>query len=144
MKNTEVLIALSVHILECPENTYGKQCEQCGHCQNPQCDWTSTRGICFGGCTAGYKGTDCQTGIIRPISYSLSQVTFFTQLRCYKDKSLCTPHAFIMCTQTDRSLFGGYTAGFKGAKLTNWYKDVSFLQSQPSDNSHIIMQKHSI
>ena len=47
----------------CPINTHGQRCQQCGHCQTPQCDWTSERGVCFDGCTAGYKGDTCKTGI---------------------------------------------------------------------------------
>ena len=47
----------------CPDNTYGQKCQRCGHCQNPQCNWSSETGICFGGCTAGYSGENCQSGI---------------------------------------------------------------------------------
>ena len=48
----------------CPLNTYGQKCQQCGHCENPQCDWASETGACFSGCTAGYKGDNCQSGIL--------------------------------------------------------------------------------
>ena len=67
---------MSDNILACPENTYGRQCKPCGHCQNPPCTSTSETGVCVGGCTAGYEGANCQTGIITSVSYSLSQMTF--------------------------------------------------------------------
>ena len=63
---------MSKHIPACPANTYGRQCKQCGHCQNPQCDRTSETGVCFGGCTAGYTGENCQSGIVMSVSCSLS------------------------------------------------------------------------
>ena len=47
----------------CPANTYGVQCQQCGQCQIAQCDWTSETGVCFGECSAGYKGDNCKAGI---------------------------------------------------------------------------------
>ena len=63
---------MSDYTLACPENTYGRQCEPCGHCQNPPCISTSETGVCDGGCTAGYKGDNCKSGIVMSVSCSLS------------------------------------------------------------------------
>ena len=63
---------MSKHIPACPANTYGRQCKQCGHCQILHCDRTSEIGVCFGGCTAGYTGKNCQSGIVMSVSCSLS------------------------------------------------------------------------
>ena len=45
----------------CPENTYGQNCEDCGHCKSLPCDVST--GTCDGDCQPGYRGSRCMKGI---------------------------------------------------------------------------------
>ena len=76
--------------LDCQENTYGQNCSSvCGHCKGGQpCD-TKT-GECTSGCEPGYKGQNCQTGMLMTgcVSFSIHIVRLFKEaIGVFKERS---------------------------------------------------------
>ncbi len=55
-------------IIKCTQGQYGKNCQTSCNCEGT-CDrfiGTCHRGIC----QAGYKGADCQTGVLKHVSWN--------------------------------------------------------------------------